>query len=320
MSSPSFDVIVIGAGPAGLTAGIYLARAKMRTLILNEGTVGGQLVLTHEVANYPGVESTSGYQLATTMRNQAQKFGCTIRSNVSVTKLDLEGETKSVEVNGRETVTAHAVILAPGGRSRTLGVPGESDLRGKGISYCATCDGDFFQDKNIIVVGGGNSALEEAVSLTKYASSVTTVHQFDHFQASAHAVEEAMQNPKISFIMESTIAEFIGQESLESVQVKHIPTGEVTEIAIEGAFIFIGYVPNTETLHGLVDLNQAGEIKVSPFLETNVSGVFAAGDSITKRYRQITTAVADGTVAALSAIDYLSTVSESRTAEEVLHI
>jgi thioredoxin reductase (NADPH) len=320
MSSTSFDVIVIGAGPAGLTAGIYLARAKMRTLILNEGSVGGQLVLTHEVANYPGVESTSGYQLATTMRNQALKFGCTIKSNVSVTKLDLEGEIKSVEVNGRETETAHAVILAPGGRSRTLGLPGETDLRGKGISYCATCDGDFFQDKNIIVVGGGNSALEEAVSLTKYASSVTIVHQFDHFQASAHAVEEAMQNPKISFIMESTIAEFIGQESLESVQVKHIPTGEVTEIAIEGVFIFIGYVPNTETLHGLVDLNQAGEIKVSPFLETNVSGVFAAGDSITKRYRQITTAVADGTVAALSAIDYLSTVSESRTAEEVLHI
>ncbi len=223
MSSTSFDAIVIGAGPAGLTAGIYLARAKMRTLILNEGTVGGQLVLTHEVANYPGVESTSGYQLATTMKNQAQRFGCTIRSNVSITRLDLGGETKSVEVNGRETFSAPAVILAPGGRSRTLGVPGEADLRGKGISYCATCDGDFFQDKNIIVVGGGNSALEEAVSLTKYAASVTIVHQFDHFQASAHAVEEAKQNPKISFIMESTIAGFIGQDSLESVRIKHHP-------------------------------------------------------------------------------------------------
>jgi len=320
MSSTPFDAIVIGAGPAGLTAGIYLARAKMRTLILNEGTAGGQLVLTHEVANYPGVESTSGYQLATTMKNQAQKFGCAIRSNVSVTRLDLHGETKIVEVNGRETFTAPVVILATGGRSRTLGVAGEADLRGKGISYCATCDGDFFQDKNIIVVGGGNSALEEAVSLTKYAASVTIVHQFDHFQASAHAVEEAKHNPKISFIMESTIAAFLGHDSLEGVKIKHIPTGEVTEAAIDGVFIFIGYVPNTETLRGLVDLNEAGEINVSPLLETNIPGVFAAGDSITKRYRQITTAVADGTVAALSAIDYLRTVGERRLVEEVANI
>lgn len=317
MIPTSFDVIVIGAGPAGLTAGIYLARAKMRTLILNEGTVGGQLVLTHEVANYPGVESTSGYQLATTMKNQALRFGCTIRSNVSVTGLDLGGEHKTVEVNGREKFTAPAVILAPGGRSRTLGVPGEADFRGKGISYCATCDGDFFQDKDIIVVGGGNSALEEAVSLTTYASTVTIVHQFDHFQASAHAVEEAKHNPKIRFVMESTVAEFIGQDSLERVRIKHIPTGEITETAIDGVFIFIGYMPNTETLRGVVDLNQTGEITVSPLLETNIPGVFAAGDSVTKRYRQITTAVADGTVAALRAIDYVQSVAEHRPAEEL---
>jgi thioredoxin reductase (NADPH) len=320
MNSAAFDVIVIGAGPAGLTAGIYLARAKMRTLILNEGTVGGQLVLTHEVANYPGVESASGYQLATIMKNQARRFGCTIKSNISITQLDLDGETKSVEINGRETFTATAVILAPGGRSRSLGVSGEADLRGKGISYCATCDGDFFQDKNIIVVGGGNSALEEAVSLTKYAASVMIVHQFDHFQASAHAVEDAKQNPKISFVMESTIAEFIGQDALERVKIKHIPTGGLTEAAIDGVFIFIGYVPNTERLRGVVDLNQAGEITVSPLLETSLPGVFAAGDSITKRYRQITTAVADGTVAALSTIDYLRSVGEHHPVEEVSHI
>lgn len=319
MSSTSFDAIVIGAGPAGLTAGIYLARAKMRTLIVNEGAVGGQLVLTHEVANYPGVESASGHQLATIMKNQAKAFGCTIRSNITVTRLDLGADTKSIEINGREVFTAPAVILAPGGRSRTLGVPGEADLRGKGISYCATCDGDFFQDKNIIVVGGGNSALEEAVSLTKYATSVTIVHQFDHFQASAHAVEEAKQHPKISFIMESTIAEFVGQESLESVKIKHIPTGDVTEHVIDGVFVFIGYIPNTETLRGLVTLNPAGEIQVGLALETNVPGVFAAGDSITKRYRQITTAVADGTVAALSTIDYLRTISEHHLVEEDSH-
>ena len=214
-SNPNtYDVIVIGAGPAGLTAGIYLGRAKKRTLILNEGTVGGQLVLTHEIANYPGVESISGYQLATTMKKQATTFGCTIRSNVAVTNFDLDAKVKTVEVNGKETFAAPAVILAMGGRSRMLGVPGEQEFKGKGISYCATCDGDFFQDKEIIVVGGGNSALEEAVSLTKYARSVTIVHQFDQFQAFAHAIEEARQNPKISFIMESIIAEFMGSDAL----------------------------------------------------------------------------------------------------------
>jgi thioredoxin reductase (NADPH) len=301
----TYDAIILGGGPAGLTAGIYLGRARMRTLILNEGTIGGQLVLTHEVANYPGVESTSGYQLATTMRKQALKFGCEIRGNVKITHMNLGNPLKTVEINGRETFTAPAIILAPGGRSRTLGVPGEDRLKGQGISYCATCDGDFFRDKNIIVVGGGNSALEEAVSLTTYASSVTIVHQFDHFQAFPHAVEEARKNPKISFVMESTVAEFIGRESLEKVRIKHIPGGEITERPIDGAFVFIGYVPNTEGLRGLVELSQAGEIVVNPRLETSLAGVFAAGDSVAKRYRQITTAVADGTVAALSTIDYL---------------
>jgi thioredoxin reductase (NADPH) len=318
MSATAYDAIVLGGGPAGLTAGIYLSRAKMRTLILNEGTAGGQMVLTHEVANYPGVESTSGHQLATTMKQQAQRFGCMIRSNVAVTRLDLNGDTKKVEIDGRETFTASAVILAPGGRSRTLGVPGELELRGKGISYCATCDGDFFQDRNIIVVGGGNSALEEAVSLTKYATSVTIIHQFDHFQASVFAVEDARKNPKIRFIMESTIASFIGQNALEAVTVKHIPTGAITEMPIEGVFVFIGYVPNTEFLKGKVDLNPVGEIKVGPLLETNIPGVFAAGDAITKRYRQITTAVADGTIAALSAIDHHRMINERITLHEAV--
>jgi len=300
-----YDVIVLGAGPAGLTAGVYLARAKKRTLILNEGTVGGQLVLTHEIANYPGVESISGYQLAATMKKQALMFGCTIRSNVAVTKLDLGGTVKTVEVNGKETFSAPAVILAMGWRPRMLGAPGEEKFKGKGISYCATCDGDFFQDKNIIVVGGGNSALEEAVSLTKYARTVTIVHQFDHFQAFAHAIEEARQNPKISFIMESTVADFMGNESLERVKIQNLVSGEIVEREIDGVFIFVGYVPNTEKFVGKIHLSSAGEVVANSSLETNVPGVFAAGDSIQKRYRQVTTAVADGTVAALTAIDYL---------------
>jgi thioredoxin reductase (NADPH) len=300
-----YDVIVIGAGPAGLTAGIYLARAKMKALIINEGPVGGQMVLTHEIANYPGVEPTSGYQLANVMKNQAKSFGCDIRANVTVTHLDLRSDVKSVQINGKETFTASAIILAPGGRSRMLGVPGEAELRGKGISYCATCDGDFFQDKDIVVVGGGNSALEEAVSLTKYARSVLVVHQFDNFQAFPHAVQEAQRNPKIRFQMESRIAEFRGDESLERVRIEHQATGEVSEVAVDGTFVFIGYVPNTESLAGQVELNGSGEIVVTQNLETSVAGVFAAGDSIVKRYRQITTAVADGTIAALSSIDYL---------------
>ena len=165
-----YDAIVLGAGPAGLTAGIYLSRAKLKTLILDEGTVGGQMVLTHEIANYPGVESISGYQLANIMKKQAKSFGCVIKSNISVQRIELEGEVKSISLSDGNSYTSNSIILTPGGRSRTLGVPGEDNFKGKGISYCATCDGDFFTDKEIVVVGGGNSALEEAVSLTKYAS------------------------------------------------------------------------------------------------------------------------------------------------------
>ncbi len=305
MNRQEFDAIIVGAGPAGLTAGMYLARAKRQALIVNEGSVGGQMVLTHEIANYPGVESVTGYQLASIMRGQAKKFGCEIKSNVTVTGLELSGDLKSVEVNGKERYVAPAIIIAAGGKSRMLGVPGEVELRGKGISYCATCDGDFFQDKDIVVVGGGNSALEEAVSLTKFARTVTIIHQFDNFQAFPHAVEEARRNPKIRFIMESTIHEFIGGESLERVKVKHLVSGDVTEMPIDGAFVFVGYVPNTGMLADKVHLNEAGEIVVTNLLETSVEGVFAAGDAIQKRYRQITTAVADGTVAALTAIEFL---------------
>ncbi|MCL5027896.1 MAG: thioredoxin-disulfide reductase [Bacteroidetes bacterium] len=306
MDNYNFDVIVIGGGPAGLTAGIYISRAKMKTLIINEGTAGGQMILTHEIANYPGVESTSGYELANIMKNQAKSFGCIIRSNVRITNLNFDGDIKTVEVNYKDIYSAPAIILATGGRSRSLGVPGEDDYKGKGISYCATCDGDFFQDKKIIVVGGGNSALEEAVSLTKYAASVTIIHQFDNFQAFPHAVEEAKKNPKINIIMESKIIEFLGEESLKKVYIQNQRTYEISEMNIDGVFIFIGYKPNTEMFKDKIELNQWDEIITKENLETNVPGVFAAGDSIKKRYRQITTAVADGTIAALSAVEYVN--------------
>ncbi|MHB8581129.1 MAG: thioredoxin-disulfide reductase [Ignavibacteriaceae bacterium] len=308
MFNEYYDTIVIGGGPAGLTAGIYLSRSKMKTLILNEGTVGGQIILTHEIANYPGIEKISGYQLANVMKNQAKSFGCEIKSNIKINSMNLTSDVKTVEINNKEIYSAGSVIFATGGRSRNLNVPGEDKFRGKGISYCATCDGDFFQDKNIIVVGGGNSALEEAVSLTKYASKVTIVHQFEDFQAFEHAIEEAQNNSKINFIMESKIKEFIGENSLEKVIIENQKTLEISEMDISGVFIFIGYQPNTESLKGIISLNDKNEIIVNENLETSIPGVFAAGDSINKKYRQITTAVADGTIAALSAIEYSNNI------------
>lgn len=307
-----YDAIVIGAGPAGLTAGIYLARARVRTLILSEGTVGGQMILTHEIANYPGVDSVSGYQLSVIMRNQARKFGCEIKSNILVETLFLEGDVKEVVLSGGKRYTADAIILSPGGRSRTLGVSGEDKLKGKGISYCATCDGDFFTDKEIIVVGGGNSALEEAVSLTKYASKVIIVHQFDHFQAFEFAIEEARNHPKINFMMESSISAFHGDEKLEGVEITDLKTGKTQNHPIDGVFIFIGYVPNTEFLEGKIELNKWKEIVVDTDMQTSIKGVYAAGDSIVKRYRQVTTAVADGTIAALAASKYIHELHQSK--------
>lgn len=305
-----FDVIIIGGGPAGLTAGIYLSRAKVKTLILNEGTAGGQMVLTHEVANYPGIENISGYQLSRNMKKQAESFGCEVKANIRVTNLDLDKDIKSIEVNNKEMYFSKAVILATGGKSRTIGAPGEDKFKGMGISYCATCDGDFFQDKNIIVVGGGNSALEEAVSLTKYASSVTVVHQFDHFQAFESAIREAKENQKVSFIMESEIQEFLGDEKLEGVLIKNMRTGEISEKEIDGVFVLIGYVPSTEKVKGLVELNKRSEIITDENMATNIPGVFAAGDSRQKRYRQVTTAVSDGTIAALASIEYIENLKK----------
>jgi thioredoxin reductase (NADPH) len=300
-----YDAIVIGAGPAGLTAGIYLSRARLKTLIVSEGIAGGQMILTHEIANYPGVESISGYQLASIMKQQAIAFGCDIRTNVAIQDIVLAGEFKSITLADGITYTSESVILTPGGRSRTLGVPGEDNFKGRGISYCATCDGDFFTNKEIVVVGGGNSSLEEAVSLTKYASKVTVIHQFDHFQAFEHAVEEARANPKIQFVMESVITGFHGNESIGSIDIKNLRSGRTTSFKTNGVFIFIGYLPNTEFLKDKVELNKRGEIVVKPDMSTNIEGVYAAGDSIAKLFRQITTAVGDGTVAALAASNYL---------------
>jgi thioredoxin reductase (NADPH) len=304
--SVDFDVIVLGGGPAGLTAGIYMARSKASVLIIDSGIPGGQTILTHEIANYPGIESTSGYMLAATMKKQAETFGCNIKSNIQVKDIALSGKTKRLLLANGDSFSSKSIILATGGRSKTIGAKGEENFKGRGISYCATCDGDFFQDKEILVVGGGNSALEEAVSLTKYARKVTVVHMLDHWQAFDYAVKEMQRNEKIDFLLNSKIIEFKGTDNLNEVLIENLKDGSKKWRKIDGVFIFIGYEANTDFLHDKgVKLNARNEILVDEDMQTNLKGVFAAGDALQKKYRQITTAVSDGTIAALSALDYI---------------
>ncbi len=305
MATTDFDVIIVGGGPAGLTAGIYLGRSRAKALIVSEGAIGGQMNLTHKIENYPGVESISGYQMGSVMKKQAISFGCEIKSNAKITDIQLDGDIKYITINHKNTFSAKAMIIATGGKSRSLNVKGEAEFAGRGISYCATCDGDFFTDKNIIVVGGGNTALEEAVSLTKYASKVTIVHQFDHFQGFKQAIVEAQNHPKIEFMLQSRIMSFEGGEQLKRVLIEDITTGNVNPKDIDGVFIFIGYEPQTQIVKGKLELNERNEIIVDNMLNTSMKGIFAAGDARVTKVRQVTTAVADGTIAALSALEFL---------------
>lgn len=307
MESKHYNSIVIGAGPAGLTAGIYLSRAKASTLILDSGVAGGQMVLSHEIANYPGFESISGYELSNRMKQQAKNFGCDILSGISIKEIDFESELKSLTLSNGKKFTADTIILSTGGRSKNLGVEGEDNFKGRGISYCATCDGDFFTGKEIAVVGGGNTALEEAVSLTKYASKVTLLHILDTFQGFQHAQDEAYNNPKIDIHLNSRIIRFNGEERLISVTVENVLTHETYELKVDGVFIFIGYEANTDFLKGrCINLNDRNEVIVDANMQTNVPGVFSAGDANAKRYRQITLSTADGTIAALNAMEYVN--------------
>jgi thioredoxin reductase (NADPH) len=303
-----YDIVILGGGPAGLTAGIYAGRAKRRVLILDTGTLGGQTVLTHAVANYPGVPTTSGRELSQAMAQQARDFGCDIKAFARISEVDLGGDVKTVTLRNGTVHTARAAIVATGGVSRKLGVDGEDQFIGQGISYCATCDGDFFTGLPIAIVGGGNSALEEAVSLSQYASAITVIHEFDHFQAEPYIVAEATANPRISFLMNQRVLGFSGEDALQAVHTEDKGTGEVRELPVDGCFVFIGYVPNSGALAGQVEMNERGEVITDDSLRTNVPGVFAAGDVRTKRVRQVTTAVSDGTIAALSALEYLKSV------------
>ena len=303
--STDYDILILGAGPAGLTAGIYAARARRSVLILDSGTIGGQTVLTDKVANYPGVAETSGRELSQTMAQQARAYGCEVRAFARIAEVDLTGEIKAVTLKNGSRFTAKTVIVATGGVPRKLGLDGEDQFVGKGISYCATCDGDFFTDRPIAVIGGGNSALEEAVSLSRYASQITVIHEFDHFQAEPWIVAEAQADEKISFLMNQSVLDFTGEAGLACVRSAGKEDDAVTETTVDGCFVFIGYVPNSEAFEGQIDLTEGGEIVTDDALRTSLAGVFAAGDVRRKRVRQITTAVSDGTVAALSALTYL---------------
>lgn len=301
-----YDVAIIGAGPAGLAAAIYAARARLRTLVLDESIPGGQVKTTHKVSNYPGFpEDVKGSDLALAFAAQAERFGAKVRRAVEITKHDLAATPKTLELDEEENIEARAVIVATGAKPRPLGVPGEDLFRGRGISYCATCDGAYFEGKDIHVIGGGNSAVEESLFLTQFARSVTVVHQFMEFQAEPASVGEALANPKIRVLLGHEPRGFHGETALERLEVEELATGERKQLRTDGVFVFIGMVPRTDLLAPYLALGPGGYVETTDAMETKVPGLYAAGDIRLKRFRQITTAVADGTIAALAAQKHL---------------
>lgn len=308
------DLVVIGAGPAGLTAGIYAGRAKIDTLLIDQGNPGGQVNLTHLVANYPGEEEINGYMLMHKMTEQAKKNQAQILQASEIVKLDLLN--KVIDVDDDKRIKAKAIILATGARPRELGLPGEKEFFGKGISYCATCDGRFYEGKDIYVIGGGNSAVEEALFLAQFVNKITMIHQFDEFQANKTAIDELLGNPKVEVLWSHEPRAFIGNGQFESLEVEDLKSGDRKILTGgEGVFLFVGYVPQTELFQGQLKLNDWGYIEAKDdTMETSIPGVYAAGDVRSKVFRQITTAVNDGTVAALSAQKFLRSYQKSASA------
>mgnify|MGYP000860157022 FL=1 len=305
-----YDVIIIGSGPAGLSAALYAARARMKTLLLERAKVGGQIVITHEVANYPGsVEDATGPSLIARMERQVESFGAE-RKKENIKEVDLTGKIKVIK-GDKEEYKAKAVIIATGATPRRIGCPGENDLIGKGVSYCATCDADFFQDLEVFVVGGGDSAIEEAMYLTKFARKVTIVHRRDELRAAKSIQEKAFNNPKIEIMWNSVISEIKGEGMVESAVFKNTVTGETKEYFADeedgtfGVFVFVGYIPINELVKGVITTNEAGYIVTDDCMRTNIEGVFAAGDIREKPLRQVVTATADGAVAAVMAEKYI---------------
>ena len=303
------DVVIVGSGPAGYTAAIYAARAQLNPVILaGSVTAGGALMNTTEVENYPGfIEGIMGPELMNQMQEQAERFGAEIRYE-DVTALELEGDVKRITTSD-DVYEARTVIISTGSEYRHLGIDGEERLSGHGVSYCATCDGFFFKDQDIIVVGGGDSAMEEATFLTRFARSVTVVHRRDELRASAVMAKRAQQDPKISFAWNSRVVELHGEDSLTGVTLEDTVTGDRRQIEATGLFVAIGQVPRSELVANVLELDEAGYIKVEvPSQRTRIPGVFACGDVADPTYQQAITAAGSGCRAALDAEHYLATL------------
>ncbi len=298
-SVSEFDVIILGAGPGGLTAGLYLCQAKINTVLIDISLPGGHVSTTHEVSNYPGfIEPQAGYMLSHNMSEQTKLCGTVYKVAVDITKVDLE--KKEVVIDEYETVKAKMIVIATGTTPNLTGAPGEKELKGQGISYCATCDGKYMDGKEVIVIGGGNSAVEESEYLTRFADKLTIVHQFDKFTANMQAQEKAFNNPKISVIFDNEPRNFVRDGEKIVAEIENVKTKERQNLTGDGVFIFIGMKPNIDLFRGKLELDKWGYIKTNEDMLTSIPGIYAVGDVISKKYRQITTAVADGTIAAMA--------------------
>jgi len=312
--SEIYDLLIVGGGPGGLTAGMYGSRGRLKTAVIEKGRPGGQAATTMEMENYPGFfRHTSGPQVMDEFLAHAKHFGTEVFKG-QVVDVSLEGEIKTVKTKAGDVYSGKTVIFSPGSQPRTLGVKGEGTLRGKGVSYCATCDADFFEELDVVVLGNGDAAIEEAMYLTKFAETVTVIviHDEGILDCNKKSAEKAKENPKIKWVWNSTVAEIKGEELVEGVVLKNMKTGELTDMETNGVFVFIGSVPNTEFLKDKIELNKQGYIITNDRMETNVPGVYAVGDAREKYLRQVVTAAADGAIAAVTAEKFLEGHNEGR--------
>lgn len=313
-----YDVAILGGGPAGLTAAIYAARARLSTILVERAYPGGQVLMSEKVENYPGfVTSNSGYDLAVAMQKQADDFG-TATKLAEITKLNLLSPVKVLHTADGEEICAKTIILSLGAASRKLNVPGELEFGGRGVSYCAVCDAAFFKDKKLIVVGGGDTAVEDATFLTRYASSVTIVHRRDKFRAQRIIQERALSNPTITVRWNTVVKSIGGTDAVDHAVLQNVDTNEETQVPVDGVFVLIGLDPNTKFLNDVITLDEMGYIITDESMRTNIPGVFAAGDARKKSLRQIVTACADGAIAATAAEKYVEELdyAEAKAAQQ----
>lgn len=299
-----YDVIIVGGGVAGLSAALYASRARLKTVLLEKGVPGGQLATTEDVENYPGFLHITGPDLMAKMEEQARHFGTEIRIAVEITEMDLTGDIKRIQTTDG-LVEGKTVILAMGADYKRLGVPGEDRLRAKGVSYCATCDAAFFRDRKVAVIGGGSTAVEEGNFLTKFASEVNLIHRRDKLRAEKILQERAFANPKMQFTWNTVIDEIVGEHSVEGLKVRNIETGEAQVEKVDGVFIFVGMIPNTQQVEGQVTMDEGGYILTDEWMATNLPGVYACGDVRKTVLRQAVTSASDGAIAAVAAEKYL---------------